>query len=328
MRRSLCRGLLSTLLSATLWAGASGIAWSVPALDAAFIHELVSEGRHEEALERLNAYLKRDPGDARARFLRGIVWVEQNETAKAIEAFTKLTADFPNLPEPHNNLAVLYAARGEYVKARDALLVAIRTHPSYATAHENLGDIYARMAGAAYDKALQLDRKNTTAKAKLGLVHELFSIRPMGIGGAGSVQVAVRPERGLGASAAVRNSTVGNRAAMEVQILLVLEEWANAWSSQDTPQYLSFYAKDFAPPAGVSRARWEELRRRRVESPGFIEVSIGDPLVEMRGDDLAQVTFLQAYQSDVYRDEVRKSIYVKRVGQEWKIVSERTIRQP
>jgi len=61
------------------------------------------------------------------------------------------------MPEPYNNLAVLYAAEGQERKAAEALEQAIRTNPSYTTAHENLGDLYARMASEAYAKALQLD---------------------------------------------------------------------------------------------------------------------------------------------------------------------------
>ena len=54
--------------------------------------------------------------------------------------------------------------------------MAIRTNPSYATAHENLGDIYAKLASQAYNKALQLDAANATSvKPKLALIRELFS---------------------------------------------------------------------------------------------------------------------------------------------------------
>src|SRR6266550_3308925 len=94
---------------------------------------------------------------------------------EAIQVFTGLTEDFPELPEPYNNLAVLYASQGNYDKAKSALELAIHTHPSYATAHENLGDIYAQLASRAYDRALQLDKGNTSAQVKLALVKELFS---------------------------------------------------------------------------------------------------------------------------------------------------------
>ena len=58
------------------------------------------------------------------------------------------------------------------------MLQAINTHPSYATAHENLGDIYAKMASLAYTRALSLDTSNTAAKGKLALIDDLFSASP------------------------------------------------------------------------------------------------------------------------------------------------------
>ncbi len=137
--------------------------------------KLFSQGNYAPALDRVEDFLAKQPKDARARFLKGLILTEQGKQADAINVFTALTQDFPELPEPYNNLAVLYASQGQDEKARKALEMAIRTHPSYATAHENLGDIYAKMAREAYDKALQLDSSNTSAKTKLALVKELFS---------------------------------------------------------------------------------------------------------------------------------------------------------
>ena len=137
--------------------------------------QLLKQGQVDRALERVDQYLKNKPKDARGRFLRGILLTEQNKPQEAIKVFTDLTQDYPELPEPYNNLAVLHASQGHYDKARGALEMAIRTHPSYATAHENLGDIYAKMASQAYDKALQLDKGNQGAQTKLNLIKDLFS---------------------------------------------------------------------------------------------------------------------------------------------------------
>ncbi len=137
--------------------------------------QLLNLGQLDRALERVDQYLKSRPKDARGRFLRGILLTEQNKPHEAIRAFTELTQDYPELPEPYNNLAVLHAAQGQYDSARNALEMAIRTHPSYATAHENLGDIYAKMASLAYAQALQLDKGNKTAQTKLNLIKNLFT---------------------------------------------------------------------------------------------------------------------------------------------------------
>ena len=142
---------------------------------------LFRSGQQAQALERVDNFLKGNPKDARARFLKGLILTEQNKPADAIRLFTGLTEDFPELPEPYNNLAVLHASQGQYDKARAALEMAIRTHPSYATAYENLGDIYAKMASQAYDKALQLDKGNAAAQTKLELIKDLFSSSIRGV---------------------------------------------------------------------------------------------------------------------------------------------------
>jgi Flp pilus assembly protein TadD len=107
--------------------------------------KLLKAGQHKEALERVNKALAAKPKDAQARFLKGVILTEQGNTREAIDIFTRLTQDYPELPEPYNNLAVIYASQGQYDKARAALEQSIRTHPSYATAYENLGDVYAKL---------------------------------------------------------------------------------------------------------------------------------------------------------------------------------------
>src|SRR5512134_85058 len=138
-------------------------------------NKLFKQGLHAQAMEKVNTVLATKPKDAQARFLKGLIQTEQGNTADAIATFTALTEDFPELPEPYNNLAVIYAGQGQYEKAKVALEMAIRTHPTYATAHENLGDIYAKMASQAYDRALQLDKSNTATQTKLALIKDLFA---------------------------------------------------------------------------------------------------------------------------------------------------------
>ena len=142
---------------------------------------LYKKGEPVKALERLETYLSAKPKDAQgtkiaqARFLKGLILAEQGKTPEAVKVYVSLTEDYPELPEPYNNLAVLYAMQNQMDKARLALEMAISTHPTYATAHENLGDVYAKMASLAYDKALQLDKGNAATQTKLALVKDLFS---------------------------------------------------------------------------------------------------------------------------------------------------------
>ncbi len=139
------------------------------------VAQLVRGGKLPEALSKADQYLATKPRDPQMRFLKGVIQRDSGKTNDAIATFTRLTEDFPELPEPYNNLAVLYAGQSQFDKARTALEMAIRTNPSYATAHENLGDVYAKLASQAYNKALQLDGANAGVPPKLALIRELFS---------------------------------------------------------------------------------------------------------------------------------------------------------
>ncbi len=139
------------------------------------VQRLMKQNQLPQALEKVEQYVASKPKDAQGRFLKGLILTDMGRSADAIAVFTKLTEDFPELPEPYNNLAVLYAQQKQYDKARGALEMAIRTHPSYSIAHENLGDVYAKLASQAYDKALQLDSSNAATQTKLSMIKELIS---------------------------------------------------------------------------------------------------------------------------------------------------------
>ncbi|WP_371324865.1 tetratricopeptide repeat protein [Dechloromonas sp. ZY10] len=161
------------------------------------VQRLIKQGQYPQALEKVDAYLASRPKDAQGRFLKGLIYTEMNRAGDAIAVFTKLTEDYPELPEPYNNLAVLHAQQKQYDKARSALEMAIRTHPSYAIAYENLGDIYAKLASQAYDKALQLDSANSATQNKLALIRDLITTS-----GRGNVKPSAAPSSAPAASTA------------------------------------------------------------------------------------------------------------------------------
>ncbi len=139
------------------------------------LQQLLRARQFGQAVERADKFLAKTPKDAQVRFLRAIALTEMGRNEEAIKAFNKLSEDYPHLPEPYNNLAVLYANTKQFDKARTALQMAIQTNPSYAIAHENMGDLYARLASQAYDKALQIENSNPQLQTKLKLVGTLFN---------------------------------------------------------------------------------------------------------------------------------------------------------
>jgi tetratricopeptide (TPR) repeat protein len=148
-------------LAAPLWASAA------PADEYSDVNQLIRAGKLSEAEARAERFLAAKPRDVQMQFIKAGIQRDTGRLAEATATFTRLTEEHPELPEPHNNLAAIYASQGQYEKARTELEMAIRTNPSYATAYENLGDIYAKLAGQAYCKALTIDGNNADTRAKL-----------------------------------------------------------------------------------------------------------------------------------------------------------------
>jgi hypothetical protein len=262
-----------------------------------------------------------------------LILTEQVKTAEAIKIFTALTEDYPELPEPYNNLAVLYAGQGQYDKAKQALEMAIRTHPSYATAHENLGDIYAKMASQAYDRALQLDRSNTATQTKLAMIQELFADGSRGKDTATrSTSVQNKAEVAAPATASA------NKPDAQPELLPVptsekdegkkaqetVIAWAAAWSAKNADSYLSFYADDFKTPAGETRATWEAARKERINAPKFIRVDVRILSTQFIDSNHAVVKFHQSYKSSHLKSSGNKTLLLVKTGGKWLIQEERT----
>jgi predicted Zn-dependent protease len=139
------------------------------------VTQLIRTGKLPEARSRIDAFLATRPRDPQMRFLKGVIQRDTGQTTLAEATFTELTQDFPELPEPYNNLAVLYAAQNQFEKARLALEMAIKTNPGYSTAHENLGDVYAALAAQAYARARQKDTPNAALESKIILVRDVIT---------------------------------------------------------------------------------------------------------------------------------------------------------
>lgn len=288
--------------------------------------KLFRQGNHSGALARIEAVIAGNPRDARARFLKGLILTEQSKPADAIKVFSALTEDFPELPEPYNNLAVLYASQGQFEKSRKSLEMAIRTHPSYAIAHENLGDVYAKMASEAYDKALQLDSSNAAAQTKLALIKDLFSIEST----PGKASPPAKDPVAAAAPAimdkplpAPASPTPQSPRADTDAVLAAVTGWAKAWSDKNSDAYLAYYAPAFRVPGGEARAKWEAARRERIGKPTSIEVTVGAPAVSFESSERAVVKFLQSYKSDKLSTSGTKILTLVKSNERWRIIEEK-----
>ena len=310
--------------------------------------QLLRTGKLVEAQAKADAFLAAKPRDPQMRFLKGVIQRDSGKVNEAIATFSKLTEDYPELPEPYNNLAVLYAGQSQFDKARAALEQAIRTNPSYATAHENLGDVYAKLASQAYNKALQLDSGNTAVQPKLALIRELFTPnlktqRPATSPAAAApapapaptptpapspapaptpAPVAAPTPAPAPAPAAMPSKPAAADAATK-DVEAAVASWARAWAAKDMAAYLSAYGKDFDPPGSQTRSAWEDDRRKRITGKSSISVKLDNVTVTVDGNR-AVAKFRQDYRADALSVSSRKTLDLHRVGERWLIVKEST----
>ena len=312
------------------------------------ITQLLKTGKAAEALVKADQRLAATPRDPQLRFLRGVAQADSGKQGEAITTFTKLTEEYPELPEPYNNLAVLYANQNQLDKARTALEMAIRTNPSYATAHENLGDIYAKLASQAYNKALQLDATSANSvKPKLALIRELFSAdaasksgRPAAAAPAPAAVVATQrpapapaatapapaaptPAPAAAAAPATAPAPVAASDASTQAVTAAVQAWAAAWAAKDMKAYLGAYDKSFDPPGNQNRSAWEKEREARIVGKSKISVKLSDIAVSVQGDK-ATARFRQAYSADALNVTSRKTLDLVNNNGRWAIVREST----
>lgn len=320
--------------------------------DVSDVQKLLAAGKNAEALQKADQFLTAKPRDPMMRFLRGISLSQAGRAPEAITAFTKLTEDYPELPEPFNNLAVLYAQQGQYDKARNALEMAIRTNPSYATAYENLGDVYAKLASQAYSKALQIDTRSAVAP-KLAMIRDLFPKERNQIAVAAATPVpspapapaakpapsptpapapaptpapapAAKPAPApvpAPAPAPAPTKQESEDASAERDVASAVRAWAEAWSRQDMGDYFAAYAKDF--DGGKSRKAWEQERRERITGKRSISVKVSGLKVSVNGNK-ATAQFRQDYKADNLSVSSGKRLDLVRNGGNWVIVKEST----
>lgn len=322
--------------------------------DLAKAEQLLGAGQPDAALLEVEAFLADDPTNPDGRFIQGISLARLGRADDAIAVFRDLTNDYREIPEPYNNLAVLLAQNGDYPGARDALEEAVKYHPNYTVAWENLADIYSVMATVAYEKVLQQDPANAVAKQRLAAMSGAVSETTTPAIPTPAPQVpTAKPAPAVDTLAAVpilptsteiedvveepapvvTNPTPAapvvpatNFSGEQEAVMVYVRQWANAWAEMDVEGYIGAYGSNFQPQDNKTRSEWEKGRRARLSQPSRITLQLSQPAISFLDSDLAMVKFVQDYRSDTYQDTVRKTLLMEREAGAWRIVREQSIR--
>ena len=306
------------------------------------VAQMTRDGKFVEALNKADAYLAGKPRDPQMRFLKGVAQKDAGKATEAIATFTKLTEDFPELPEPYNNLAVLYANQNQFDKAKSALEQALKTNPGYAIAYENLGDVYAKLSSQAYNKALQIEGTNPAITPKLAMARQLFNsnngrIPPIGTSAtvvpekAAPVAPPATPAPTPSPTPSVQAPPAAKAPAVKTEdtqnpsgtkaVEDAIQKWADAWSDRNLKTYFSSYGKEFEPPGGAKRSAWENEREARIMGQSKISVRLEGLKVTISGNK-AIAKFRQDYKADGLSVSSRKTLELTKYGEHWQITRE------
>lgn len=273
------------------------------------LQQLIGQENFAAASKTGARLLLQDPAHARTRFLTAYAYQMDAQKDKAIALYQGLIDDNPMLPEPRNNLAMIYLEQGDYDRASQLLVEAINTHPSYATAYGNLSRIYKGIASEAYRRAVSESEQPAkyTHNIKLSAITQLEAEDR-------------EPDRDIGGS----EPTAVTFANQETLLIEQVKLWAQAWSSKDFEAYAAFYSTRHRAKF-ATHEQWLSHRRSRILRPGEIKVDVSNIQIKWRSDNRAVIDFKQAFTSPRYSDRIIKRLGFNRVGSQWKITEERVL---
>lgn len=273
------------------------------------LQQLIDQGKFADAASRGEALLTDHSRDTQIAFLTAYAHQQTGRDDRAIELYKKLIAEHPNLPEPRNNLAMIYLGQGDHDAASQLLVQAINSHPSYATVYDNLNRIYKGYASEAYRRAVN----ETSEPSKYVPNIELAAITRLDSVDADPAEL--HP---------AREPSLIETANQETLLIEQVKNWASAWSDKNFTDYTGFYVSGFRGRFATHNA-WIDYRRKRIVRPEEIQVEVDNIEVSWTDDTRAIVKFRQAFDSPGYSDRVTKRLVFSRTGSQWKITQEQVL---
>jgi len=272
---------------------------------------LLKNGKYNHAEILIDNFNENNLNDPELLFYKGINETNLGKKNQAIDTFRDLTERFPELPEPFNNLAVLYAEKEQYRLAKEILEQAIKTNPSYLTAHINLGDIYTKMASEAYNKALEIDKSNNIAITKLSMITQLFNYQP------NTKNTVIDSIKTKPAAKVTKLS----KKRLSQDILNSIKNWKTAWENKDMKSYLNSYASNFKYPNKMTKSDWEKYRTSRIISKKIINLSLSNIQLKF-GKGKITAVFTQNYKSGNLNQTSNKTLIFIEENNDWLILEE------
>jgi len=265
------------------------------------LQHLIDQKLYDQAARSGEKLLQKHAGDPDIEFLTAYAYQMNQQSGKAAKYYQELIRQYPELPEPRNNLAMIYLSDGDYDSASELLVNAINTHRSYATAYANLSNIYTGIASEAYRRAVSESNESDSYANNIELT-ALTRLTP--------VKARATAESGL-----------TEKSATGLTLVNQIIGWAKAWSEKDLDAYLGYYSNEHKLDYPTHWA-WVEHRKKRILRPGFIRIEVSNFRIRAQSANRATIDFEQSFNSLGYSDRVIKRLRLNRINSKWKITDE------
>lgn len=294
----------------------------------ALAEEMISKGRDAMAINILRKEVKKNPQDFKAWFMLGVTEAKRRQFHDAIQAFNKVIELQPKLAEPHNNLAVIYNELGDLRAAVRELEASLELNPAYGTAHENIGDLYVKLAAQSYKQALvkgdnaMLQQRYERLLRIHGEENPGASAKPAGKKVAAPVVATTKPVvKAVKAASDSMPDAVSEEVRQE--LLQAIEAWRSAWSKQDLEAYYAAYDENFGPNNRFkTRKSWKRYKNGAIKNKKFINVELEDIVISSQPEGLVKAAMLQHYSSDRFKSDDLKELIFRKSDSGWKITYE------
>ncbi|MBN2866869.1 MAG: tetratricopeptide repeat protein [Thiotrichales bacterium] len=234
-------------------------------------------------------------------------YLEDKQDQQALLLLREMAKDYPNDTQVKNNLAVLLTRQKNYEQAQQIFEGLLKNNPEFGVVFDNLNELYAFQAQKAYK--------------------QVFGDSPLVLP-KGQMLVLQKSPEALAELERLKNESSKRQAfnLIEQQVRQALENWRQAWSQQQFSKYVAAYETDFKLEGLESHAQWLKQRKRSVTGPSQIKVDLSQIELLIINEGLVSASFVQDYQSNRYKDRVKKVLYFKRQpDQTWKISQEMTV---
>jgi len=256
-------------------------------------------------------------------FLTAVAYENLGNTPRAIKEYKKLIRRNPERVEAYVNLANIYNSQGDYELATKYLEQSFNQHPVYADAYEGLQKLYAHKAAVAYKQAL--NKKTNVVKPQLARVSELHATEQ-------NSQVLAVVSRPVKPKPVVKPAPVAVKSTIksvivksqDIDLSVVVKDWAAAWSAQDVDTFVSFYKRWYSTP-GKNHEQWVSDRQVKLTNKQFISVVVSSIKQKQISENRISVDFIQNYQSNTIKDTLRKRLVFDKINGQWKISNEKVI---